>query len=173
METVILGGGCFWCLEAALGQLPGVVEILPGYAGGHDSQPTYETVCGGGTGHAEVVRIQFDPALIDYTDLLAAFFAIHDPTTPNRQGNDVGSQYRSVIFYCSEQQKTKAEAAMQSLNASGDWANPLVTELCPAGDFYPAETYHRDYFRLHAEQPYCRIVVAPKVNKLRALFRPE
>lgn len=170
METAILGGGCFWCLEAALGQLRGVAEIIPGYAGGHDEHPSYEAVCGGETGHAEVVRLRFDPMALDYADLLAAFFAIHDPTTLNRQGNDVGSQYRSVILYGSERQKMIAETVMQSMNASGDWPNPLVTELRPAGDFYPAESYHRDYFRLHADQPYCRVVVAPKVNKLREKF---
>ncbi|MDP2828178.1 MAG: peptide-methionine (S)-S-oxide reductase MsrA [Sulfuricellaceae bacterium] len=170
METAILGGGCFWCLEVALGELRGVVDVISGYAGGHDEYPTYEAVCSGETGHAEVVQVQFDPLEIDYSDLLAAFFTIHDPTTLNRQGNDVGSQYRSVIFYCSEQQKMKAEAFMKSLNTSGDWPNPLVTALRPAGIFYPAESCHRDYYRLHAEQPYCRIVVAPKVNKLREKF---
>jgi peptide-methionine (S)-S-oxide reductase len=170
METAILGGGCFWCLEAALGELRGVVEVISGYAGGRDEHPTYEAVCSGETGHAEVVQIQFDPLQLDYSDLLAAFFLIHDPTTLNRQGNDVGSQYRSVIFYCSEQQRVAADSFMKSLDDLDEWPNPLVTELLPAGVFYPAESYHRDYYRLHAEQPYCQIVVAPKVSKLRKKY---
>lgn len=169
-EIATLGGGCFWCLEAALGELAGVGRVTPGYSGGHTTDPGYEAVCGGDTGHAEVVRVSFDPAMISYREILSAFFAIHDPTTLNRQGNDVGSQYRSVIFYHSREQRVVAAAIVAELSREAVWARPIVTEILAAPVFYPAEECHRDYFRHHPEQAYCRIVVAPKVAKLRARF---
>lgn len=165
-----LGGGCFWCLEAAFSELDGVLGVTSGYSGGDVKNPGYEAVCNGTTGHAEVVRVEFDPALISYQDLLAAFFVIHDPTTLNRQGNDVGTQYRSVIFYHSDAQKIAAQEMCAALSREGVWEQPVVTEILPAPIFYPAEDYHRDYYRLHAQQPYCRVVVAPKVAKLREKF---
>lgn len=169
-KIATLGGGCFWCLEAALGELAGVVQVLPGYSGGHLDNPDYDAVCGGNTGHAEVVRVSFDPDRISYRDILTAFFAIHDPTTLNRQGNDVGSQYRSVIFYHSPEQKAEAEKMIAEFAAEGVWARPIVTEILAAPVFYPAEDYHRDYYKLHSQQAYCQVVVAPKVAKLRAKF---
>lgn len=170
LEIATLGGGCFWCLEAALGELAGVEEVVPGYSGGHLANPTYEAVCRGDTGHAEVVRVTFDRAVIGYRQILEAFFAIHDPTTLNRQGNDVGTQYRSVIFHHSPEQKAEAEALLAELAREGIWDRPIVTEIAAAPTFYPAEDYHWDYFKRHAEQPYCQVVVAPKVAKLRARF---
>lgn len=169
-EIATLGGGCFWCTEAALGELAGVESVVPGYSGGHVEQPSYEAVCSGNSGHAEVVRVSFDPAVISYHDLLMAFFTIHDPTTLNRQGNDVGSQYRSVIFHHSAEQEVVAREVITELSREGVWAQPIVTEIAAAPVFYPAEDYHRDYFRRHASQPYCQVVVAPKVAKLRARF---
>jgi len=169
-KIATLGGGCFWCLEAALGELAGVVQVLPGYSGGHLDNPDYDAVCGGNTGHAEVVRVSFDPGRISYRDILTAFFAIHDPTTLNRQGNDVGSQYRSVIFYHSPEQKAEAEKMIAEFAAEGLWERPIVTEILAAPVFYPAEDYHRDYYKLHSQQAYCQVVVAPKVAKLRAKF---
>lgn len=169
-NVATLGGGCFWCLEAALGELEGVEQVVSGYSGGHLENPDYEAVCGGNSGHAEVVRVTFDPGKITYREILAAFFAIHDPTTLNRQGNDVGSQYRSVIFYHTPEQKGAADAVIAELTAEGTWGRPIVTEICVAPVFYPAENYHRDYYRLHSQQPYCQAVVAPKVAKLRAKF---
>ncbi|MDE2441448.1 MAG: peptide-methionine (S)-S-oxide reductase MsrA [Betaproteobacteria bacterium] len=165
-----LAGGCFWCLEAAFEQLDGVISVLPGYMGGDDPRPTYEAVCSGNTGHAEVVQIRFDPEIIGYETLLAAFFAIHDPTTLNRQGHDVGSQYRSAIFYHDEVQKVAAEAMVARLNAAGIWSAPLVTEVTPAPTFFEAEEYHHQYFRRNPHQGYCVAVVAPKAVKLRQLF---
>lgn len=169
-EIATLGGGCFWCLEAALGQLDGVLEVEPGYSGGSVPFPDYEAVCGGLTGHAEVVRVSFDPEVISYRDILTAFFAIHDPTTPNRQGNDVGSQYRSVILFHSPAQRDAAVEVIAALERAATWADPVVTELVPAEVFYPAEAYHRDYFARHPQQAYCRVVVAPKVARLRSVF---
>lgn len=169
-EIATLGGGCFWCLEAALGELAGVEQVSPGYTGGHVENPGYEAVCSGSTGHAEAVRIRFDPAIISYREILSAFFAIHDPTTLNRQGNDVGTQYRSVIFYHSPEQKMLAGEMIEELSREGVWKQPIVTEIVAAPIFYPAEDYHRDYFKRHPEQAYCRVVVAPKVAKLRARF---
>lgn len=169
-EIATLGGGCFWCLEAALGELAGVESVTSGYSGGHVEQPSYEAVCSGKSGHAEVVRVSFDPAVISYRELLMAFFTIHDPTTLNRQGNDVGSQYRSVIFYHSPEQQAAAGEVIAELSHGGIWPQPIVTEITAAPVFYPAEDYHRDYFRRHAAQPYCQVVVAPKVAKLRARF---
>lgn len=169
-EVTTLGGGCFWCLEAALGELAGVESVTSGYSGGHLDNPDYDAVCSGKTGHAEVVRINFDPEVISFREILTAFFVIHDPTTLNRQGNDVGSQYRSVIFYHSPEQKAAAEEMISELTAEGLWAQPIVTEVVAAPVFYPAEDYHRDYYQLHAQQPYCQVVVAPKVAKLRTKF---
>lgn len=169
-EVATLGGGCFWCIEAAMGELAGVESVTSGYSGGHMENPDYDAVCSGKTGHAEVVRVSFDPEVISYREILTAFFAIHDPTTLNRQGNDVGSQYRSVIFFNSPEQKKEAEELIAELAAEGVWAQPIVTEVIAAPVFYPAENYHRDYYRLHEQQPYCQVVVAPKVAKLRAKF---
>lgn len=170
METAILGGGCFWCLEAALRQLDGVESVISGYCGGHIANPSYEQVCAGNTGHAEVVRVRFDPAVIDYRTLLEAFFAIHDPTTLDRQGNDIGPQYRSVIFTCSPQQQRSAAALIAQLEAAGTWPGAVVTEVLPAPVFWPAEDYHQDYLAHHPAQPYCTAVVAPKAAKLRQKF---
>lgn len=169
-EVATLGGGCFWCLEAALGELAGVGSATSGYSGGRMENPDYDAVCSGKTGHAEVVRVSFDPEVISYREILMAFFAIHDPTSLNRQGNDVGSQYRSVIFFHSPEQKREAEELIAELTADGVWTQPIVTEVVAAPVFYPAEDYHRDYYQLHAQQPYCQVVVAPKVAKLRAKF---
>lgn len=165
-----LGGGCFWCLEAAFGELEGVIGVTSGYCGGQVENPSYEAVCRGDTGHAEVVQVRFDPSLISYRELLTAFFAIHDPTTLNRQGNDAGTQYRSVIFYHTEEQKAAAQEMIARLSREGTWGQPVVTEVLPAPVFYPAEEYHRDYFSRHSLQPYCQVVVAPKVAKLREKF---
>ena len=168
--TATLGGGCFWCLEAALRQLDGVQSVISGYAGGRVDDPDYRRVCGGDTGHAEVVEIRFDPAVIDYRTLLEAFFAIHDPTTPNRQGNDVGTQYRSVIFTHDAEQERIARALIAELDAARTWPAPIVTEVLPAPRFWPAEEYHQDYRARNPAQPYCQAVVAPKVAKLRQKF---
>jgi peptide-methionine (S)-S-oxide reductase len=167
MEQATLAGGCFWCLEAAFQQLKGVTKVTSGYAGGTVPNPTYEAVCTGRTGHAEVVQIEFDPAVVSYRELLEVFFTIHDPTTLNRQGGDVGTQYRSAIFYHSPQQQQEAKAVMAELEAGKVWDDPIVTEVVPLEAFYPAEEYHRDYFRRNPGQAYCRMVIAPKVAKLR------
>lgn len=165
-----LAGGCFWCLEAAFEQLDGVLSVLPGYMGGSDPQPTYEAVCRGNTGHAEVVQITFNPAKIDFETLLAAFFTIHDPTTLNRQGHDVGTQYRSAIFFHDAGQQAVAEAMIGRLDGEGIWGSPIVTEVSPAATFFVAEEYHHQYFRRNPEQGYCVAVVAPKAQKLRKVF---
>ena len=167
-EIATLAGGCFWCLEAVYLELRGVVGVQSGYAGGHVANPSYQLVCTGTTGHAEVVQITFDPDEISYRDLLDVFLTIHDPTTLNRQGNDVGTQYRSAIFYHSAEQKADAEQAIAELTAEKTWDDPIVTEVLPLKDFFPAEEYHRDYFRLHPDQAYCRAVIAPKVAKARS-----
>jgi peptide-methionine (S)-S-oxide reductase len=169
-EVATLAGGCFWCLEAAFSELRGVDKVVSGYAGGHVPNPSYELVCTGTTGHAEVVQITFDPAVVSYDDLLHVFFTIHDPTTLNRQGGDVGTQYRSAIFYHSAAQKAAAERVMAELATTKVWDDPLVTELVPLERFYPAEEYHRDYFRRNPTQAYCRAVIAPKVAKVRKLY---
>jgi len=171
METATLGGGCFWCLEAALRQLKGVESVISGYAGGHDASPDYRQVCTGATGHAEVVQITFDAAIIDFKTLLQAFFAIHDPTTTDRQGNDVGSQYRSVIFTHSDEQDRVAKDLIAELSAEQVWPAPMVTEVLPAPRFWPAEEYHQDYLANNPRQPYCMAVVAPKAAKLRHVFQ--
>ena len=169
-EITTLGGGCFWCLEAVYDQLQGVVDVVSGYAGGSRPHPTYQQVCTGSTGHAEVVQITFDPELVTFQEILEVFFTIHDPTTLNRQGADIGTQYRSVIFYHSEQQKQTALQVMQDLQKEGLWESPIVTEVIPAQVFYPAEDYHQNYFANNPYQGYCRAVVAPKVAKFRKKY---
>lgn len=166
--VAIFGGGCFWCLEAVFSDIRGVLSVTSGYCGGHTDHPSYEQVCSGNTGHAEVVRICFDPTVIDFSSLLEMFFAAHDPTTLNRQGNDVGSQYRSVIFCLSEAQRREAVAA--KVAASRDWGAPAVTTLEDAAPFYAAERYHQDYFARNGAQTYCQYVIAPKLAKVRRLF---
>ena len=170
METATLGGGCFWCLEAVYDEMAGVESVESGYMGGHVKNPSYREVCGGKTGHAEVVQLRFDPATVSYRDILEIFFAIHDPTTPDRQGNDVGPQYRSAIFYHSDEQRRTAEEVIQELEAERVWRDPVVTEVSPATDYYRAEDYHQEYFRNNPNQPYCAYVVAPKVKKFREKF---
>ncbi|NOX62585.1 MAG: peptide-methionine (S)-S-oxide reductase MsrA [Chloroflexi bacterium] len=169
-EIATLGGGCFWCLEAVYALVKGVERVEPGYAGGHAPHPTYEQVCSGATGHAEVVQMAFDPGVVSYRELLEIFFTIHDPTTLNRQGADVGSQYRSVIFYHDEAQKQTAQQVMAEIEAAGVWSRPLVTELSPFTEFFRAEEYHRNYFARHPDQGYCQVVIAPKVLKFRQRF---
>ena len=169
-EIATLAGGCFWCLEAVYLELRGVLGVQSGYAGGHVPHPSYELVCTGSTGHAEVVQVTFDPDEISYRELLDVFFTIHDPTTLNRQGNDVGTQYRSAVFYHSPEQQATVEQAIVELAAEKVWDDAIVTEVVPFTEFYPAEEYHRDYFRLHPEQAYCRAVIAPKVAKARKAF---
>ncbi|NWG19456.1 MAG: peptide-methionine (S)-S-oxide reductase MsrA [Chloroflexi bacterium] len=169
-ETATLGGGCFWCLEAVYDELEGVISVESGYAGGHRPDPTYHDVCSGRTGHAEVVQITFDPQVITFSDLLEVFFSIHDPTTPNRQGADVGTQYRSIILYHNDEQRRIAEETIARLNAANVWSAPIVTELKPFDTFYVAEEYHQEYFANNPNQPYCMVVVAPKVLKARKKF---
>jgi peptide-methionine (S)-S-oxide reductase len=169
-ETATLAGGCFWCLEAAFQDLKGVESVQSGYAGGRVANPSYEDVCTGTTAHAEVVQITFDPHVVTFEDLLHVFFTIHDPTTLNRQGADVGTQYRSAIFYHSPGQKATAERVIAELQAQKLWDEPVVTELKPLEAFYPAEEYHRDYYRRNPNQGYCRAVIAPKVAKVRKLY---
>ncbi|MFM8272355.1 MAG: peptide-methionine (S)-S-oxide reductase MsrA [Gemmata sp.] len=168
-ETAIVGGGCFWCLEAVFEFLNGVQKVESGYAGGTVANPSYEAVCGGRTGHAEVVRVTFNPAVISYGELMEVFFATHDPTTLNRQGHDVGTQYRSVIFPLSPDQRATAETMIAALNAEPRFPNPVVTRI-EAGEFYEAEAYHQGYFRNNPGQGYCQFVVGPKVAKARGLF---
>lgn len=169
-ETATLGGGCFWCLESVFEQLRGVERVESGYAGGFLANPTYPQVCTGATGHAEVVQITFDPRVISFAELLDVFFDIHDPTTLNRQGADAGTQYRSVIFSHSPEQKRLAEEKIAALNQSGAWGAPLVTQVVPFETFYRAEDYHQGYFRDNPNQGYCQVVIAPKVAKFRAHF---
>ena len=169
-ETITLGGGCFWCLEAVFDDLRGVESVESGYMGGAAPNPTYRQVCSGTTGHAEVVQITFDPQAVSFRELLEVFFTIHDPTTLNRQGADIGSQYRSAIFYHSQEQKEIAEKTIGELNVEGIWDAPIVTEVAPAGEFYVAEDYHQEYYTQNASQPYCQMVVAPKVAKFRRKF---
>lgn len=163
-------GGCFWCIESAFNRLDGVESALSGYMGGHLDQPDYRRVCDGDTGHAEVVQVRFDPARIGYRELLEVFFALHDPTTPDRQGNDVGSQYRSAIFWHDEAQEREARAMIARLTTDRVWPDPIVTEIAPAATFWPAEDYHQGYFERNPRQPYCQFVVAPKLAKFRARF---
>jgi peptide-methionine (S)-S-oxide reductase len=170
LEMAVLGGGCFWCLEAVFDRLKGVTSVESGYMGGHVDNPTYRQVCGGDTGHVEVVRVTFNPQEISYPELLDVFFTIHDPTTLNRQGNDVGTQYRSVIFYGSEQQRQQAEQAVAGLNASHALPGRAVTTIEPAGKFFVAEDYHQEYYVNNSQQPYCQFVVSPKLKKFQQKF---
>ena len=169
-EIATLGGGCFWCTEAVFLDLRGVTRVVSGYTGGHVANPTYRQVCGGDTGHAEVVQVTFDPAELSYEDLLRVFFTIHDPTTLNRQGNDVGTQYRSVVFVHGDAQRAAAQRVIGEIQAAGIWAGSFVTTIEPAERFYPAEAEHEDYFARNPWSGYCRAVVAPKVQKFRKTF---
>jgi len=169
-QIATLAGGCFWCLEAVYDEMKGVESVESGYMGGHSENPSYEDVCSGATGHAEVVQITFDPAVVSYQELLEVFFVIHDPTTRDRQGNDVGTQYRSAIFYHSAEQKRMAEDLIRSFESQHVYEDPIVTEVVPAERFHPAEGYHQEYFQRNPAQPYCRFVVAPKVAKFRREF---
>lgn len=169
-ETITLGGGCFWCLEAVYDQLEGVLDVVSGYAGGHMPNPDYKTVCSGTTGHAEVVQVTFDPQEISLQEILEVFFSIHDPTTLNRQGADVGTQYRSAIFYHDQTQKATAEQVMAEFQSAKIWDNPIVTEITPLSGYYPAEDYHQEYFRRNPYQGYCQVVIAPKVAKFRQKY---
>ena len=170
-EVATLAGGCFWCVEAVFDDLKGVMSVESGYSGGNVSNPTYEQVCTGRTGHAEAVRITFDPDEVSYKDLLRVFFTVHDPTTLNRQGNDVGTQYRSAIFYHDESQKQIAEEVRKEIQSENIWDSPIVTEISPFKTFYKAEDYHQEYFANNPNQPYCSVVIAPKVAKFRKMYR--
>ena len=170
LEIATLAGGCFWCLEAVFDDMKGVESVESGYMGGSVANPTYEQVCGGDTGHAEVVQLEFDPAVVSYSEILQVFFVIHDPTTKDRQGNDVGTQYRSAIFYHSPEQKDAAERVIAEITRAGLYRDPIVTEVAPASTFHVAERYHQEYFARNPNQPYCQYVVAPKVAKFRKHF---
>ena len=170
LDLVTLGGGCYWCLEAVFELLEGVESVVSGASGGHEPNPTYEQLCAGRTGHAEVVQLRVDPAVTSFREVLEVFFAMHDPTTLNRQGGDVGPQYRSAIFYHSPEQKETAEAVIAELTAEGVWEDPIVTEVTPFDVFYPAKPEHQEYFRRNGHQPYCQVVINPKVGKLRRNF---
>ena len=169
-EVVTLGGGCFWCLEAVYNETEGVISAISGYMGGRSTSPTYKEVCSGGSGHVEVVQVTFDPAVITFRDILEIFFSIHDPTTLNRQGNDVGTQYRSVIYFHSPEQEATAKAMIAELTAEKVFGDPIVTTVEPAPQFWPAENYHQEYFANNPYQPYCSFVVAPKLKKFRQKF---
>lgn len=169
-ETATLAAGCFWCVEAVFDALEGVTDVVSGYSGGHKENPTYAEVCTGETGHAEVVQITFDPKIVSYADILRVFFTVHDPTTLNRQGNDVGTQYRSAIFYHNPEQKRTAEEIRDEIAAAGIYDDPIVTEITPFNRFWPAEDYHQEYFANNPNQPYCAAVVAPKVAKFRQKY---
>ena len=173
LEVATFGAGCFWCVEAIFQVLDGVKSVVSGYAGGTVDNPTYEEVCSGTTGHAEVCQITFDPGSITYRELLTVFFQAHDPTTLNRQGPDVGTQYRSVIFYHDEKQREAAEKSKRELDASGRWPNPVVTEISPYTNFFPAEGYHQNYYRLNSGTPYSAAVIRPKLEKFRAVLKPK
>ncbi len=170
-EIATFGNGCFWCTEAVFQELRGVEKVASGYSGGHIDNPTYEQVCSGTTGHAEVIQITFDAAVISYETLLKMFFATHDPTTLNRQGNDVGTQYRSAIFYHNDAQKIAAQKAINDLDNSTEWDNPIVTELSPFEEYYEAGDYHKNYFKLNGSEPYCSFVIKPKLNKFKKKFK--
>jgi peptide-methionine (S)-S-oxide reductase len=169
-RVATLAGGCFWCLEAIFKEVRGIEKVVSGYSGGTTANPSYAAVCTGATGHAESVQLTYDPKQISFKEILAIFFAVHDPTTLNRQGADVGTQYRSAIFYHSPEQKAEAEAAIKQLNASKELGAPVVTQVGPFKDFYPAEDYHQEYFARNAEQPYCSVVIAPKLDKFRKQY---
>lgn len=173
LELATFGAGCFWCIEAVFQNVKGVTSVVSGYAGGTIKNPSYEDVCSGTTGYAEVVQIAFDPAVITYTELLEIFWKTHDPTTLNRQGNDVGTQYRSVIFYHTETQKLHAEKYKKELNHAGIWDTPIVTEISPHKNFYMAEDYHQNYYKLNKAQPYCVFVIQPKLDKFRKVFKEK
>lgn len=170
MEIASLGNGCFWCTEAIFQELNGVTRVVSGYMGGQTKNPSYKEICSGTTGHAEILQITYDPSIITFDELLEVFWKTHDPTTLNRQGNDVGTQYRSVIFYHDERQKQLATEYKAQLDASGAWSDPIVTEISPLDIFYPAENYHQEYFNLNGSQPYCNFVIRPKVDKFRKAF---
>jgi peptide-methionine (S)-S-oxide reductase len=170
LETATLGAGCFWCVEAVFDDLKGVEDVVSGYSGGHTENPTYREVCSETTGHAEVTQIKFDPEVISFADILRVFFAVHDPTTLNRQGNDIGTSYRSAIFYHSDEQRATAEEIIREVTAAQIYDNPIVTEVTKFDKFYPAEDYHQEYFANNPTQPYCAAVVAPKVAKFRKQF---
>lgn len=170
LETATFGNGCFWCTEAIFQQLKGVASVKSGYTGGHVKNPTYRQVCEGDTGHAEVIQITFDPKVITFLELLEVFWMTHDPTTLNQQGNDIGTQYRSAIFYHTPEQKKLAEEYKQKLDKSGAFNKPIVTEITQASTFYPAEDYHQNYFNLNGTQPYCRVVIKPKLDKFKKVF---
>lgn len=169
-EIAVFGGGCFWCTEAVFKMLKGVVSIMPGYAGGTTKNPTYDQVCGGKTGHAEVIQIEYNPEKIKYHDLLTVFFGTHDSSTLNRQGNDVGTQYRSVVFYTTPEQKVEAEQFIKELDGSSAEGKPIVTEVKPLDIFYPAESYHQDYFARNKTAPYCQVIINPKLDKVQKKF---
>ena len=173
LDTATFGNGCFWCTEAVFQELKGVVKVVSGYSGGSVKNPTYKAVCTGTTGHAECLQISYDPTVISFDELLEVFWQTHDPTTLNRQGNDVGTQYRSVVFYHNEEQRTKAASYKDALNKSGAWDNPVVTTLEPLTIFYPAEDYHQNYFNDNPEQGYCQFVIRPKVEKFRKVFKDK
>lgn len=173
LQQATFGGGCFWCTEAVFLQMKGVHRVQSGYSGGHVPNPDYRLVCSGTTGHAEVIQITFDPQMISYPELLEIFWKSHDPTTLNRQGNDVGTQYRSVVFYHNDEQREQAEAYKTKLESAGAFEGPIVTEISPLGEFYPAEDYHQDYFALHGHEPYCQMVIRPKVDKVKEVFREK
>jgi peptide-methionine (S)-S-oxide reductase len=170
LQVATLAGGCFWCLEAVFDDLKGVESVESGYTGGHVDNPNYEQVCGGNTGHAEAVRITFDPSIISYHDLLKVFFSLHDPTTLNRQGADMGTQYRSAIFYDDEEQKATAQQVIKEFTEDGLWADPIVTDVAALDKFYTAEDYHQEYFKKNPFQGYCRAIIAPKVTRFRQKF---
>jgi peptide-methionine (S)-S-oxide reductase len=172
LETAVFGGGCFWCTEAIFTRLRGVESVESGYAGGTTEKPTYEQVSMGGTGHAEAIKIEFDPSVIQYKDLLTVFFATHDPTTLNQQGADIGTQYRSAVFYTSEEQRDQAQIFIEQLDNDGTFNDPIVTEVAPLTKFYPAESYHQRYYEQNSNKPYCSVVISPKIAKLRSKFAP-
>ena len=172
-DSTTLGGGCFWCLEAVFEMVPGVTGIKSGYTGGSVVNPSYNQVCGGSTGHAEVVQIDFDAGVVTFRELLEIFFVVHDPTTLNRQGNDVGTQYRSAIFHHTDGQRETALDLIRGLDKDGPWVDPIVTEVAPLEAFYPAEEYHDRYFERNGEQPYCQVVIAPKIAKFRERFMKD
>lgn len=169
-KTAVLGGGCFWCTGAVFSRLKGVLKVTPGYAGGNVDKPTYQQVCGGATGHAEVIKIDYDPSAISYTELLEVFFHVHDPTTLNRQGNDFGEQYRSIILYTDDEQKAAAERFVSELHMSAEFKKPVVTEIKQLTAFYRAEDYHQSYYENNSGQPYCRLVITPKLEKFKQKF---
>ena len=172
-EIAILGAGCFWCIETIFQKLNGVKSVQSGYSGGHIKNPAYKEVCNGTTGHAEVAKIEFDSSVISFTEILEVFWKVHDPTTLNRQGGDVGTQYRSAIFYTTEEQKVTAESLMKKLSDSEVYADPIVTEITEFEIFYPAEDYHNDYFNQHGDEGYCRLVIQPKVEKFKKVFEDK